>query len=347
MKWWPFKSEKRDAPDGDAVIAALLGQQSGDAAVAAAVGAVEAAAGIWARAFASASVEPATAATRGLTPQVLGAIARRLVTLGESLHLIAVSPMAGIQLIECSSWDVRGGDGWTYQIDLPHPARTQTRVVSGEQVIHCRWATKRSTPWRGESPLSLSTTTAGLAKRIEQSLYQDFGSPIGTVIFGGAEADIEQSPGTGEPQTEQLRDKVSKLRGGVAVANADRLSGPSDLLVNNSPTTERIGPSPPAEIAQLRTVTEHTIYASMGIPPALVAAGSAGAQRESWRQFLHGAVRPVARTVEQELAAKLDTPVTLGFDALFASDLTGRARAFRQLIDGGVSTEEAKAVCGL
>ena len=31
-------------------------------------------------------------------------------------------------------------------------------------------------------------------------------------------------------------------------------------------------------------------------------------QREAWRRFLHGSVSPVARLVEAELSAKLDTP---------------------------------------
>ncbi len=63
----------------DSTVAALHAAASGSDADAAAVASVEIAAGAWGRAFMSAEVEPATRATRALTPCVLGLIGRQLI----------------------------------------------------------------------------------------------------------------------------------------------------------------------------------------------------------------------------------------------------------------------------
>ena len=77
-------------------------------------------------------------------------------------------------------------------------------------------------------------------------------------------------------------------------------------------------------------------------------AGDAAGQRESWRRFLHGSVAPVAALLASELAVKLDVPdLRLSFDSLFSSDLSGRARAFQSLVNGGISTDKAAGLAGL
>ena len=77
-------------------------------------------------------------------------------------------------------------------------------------------------------------------------------------------------------------------------------------------------------------------------------AGDAAGQRESWRRFLHGSVQPLAELLAVELADKLAVPgLRLGFDALFASDLSGRARAFGSLVQGGMEADRAARLAGL
>ncbi len=74
----------------------------------------------------------------------------------------------------------------------------------------------------------------------------------------------------------------------------------------------------------------------------------AAGQRESWRRFLHGSVQPLGDLLAVELADKLDAPgLRLTFDRLFASDLSGRARAFQCLTGGGMDAERAAAAAGL
>ena len=63
---------------------------------------------------------------------------------------------------------------------------------------------------------------------------------------------------------------------------------------------------------------------------------------------LHGAVQPLAELLSVELSAKLDAPgLRLSFDRLFASDLSGRARAFQSMVNGGLDVAKAAALAGL
>ena len=71
------------------------------------------------------------------------------------------------------------------------------------------------------------------------------------------------------------------------------------------------------------------------------------AQRESWRRFLHGSVQPLARLIEVELQAKLETDVKLTFEALFASDISAKSRAYATLTKAGIDPAEAGRLVGL
>ena len=52
--------------------------------------------------------------------------------------------------------------------------------------------------------------------------------------------------------------------------------------------------------------------------------------------------------IEVELREKLDSPsLSLGWQALMASDISGRARAFGSLVNGGMEIDRALAVTGL
>ena len=58
--------------------------------------------------------------------------------------------------------------------------------------------------------------------------------------------------------------------------------------------------------------------------------------------------RLVGRIVAAELSDKLDLPgLTLGFEALYGSDVVGRASAFKRLVEGGMAIEKAVALAGL
>ena len=111
---------------------------------------------------------------------------------------------------------------------------------------------------------------------------------------------------------------------------------------------QRIGADPPRAAVDLRSEASMAVLAACGVPLSLVADRDGTAQRESWRRFLHGSLMPVAETVAAELSTKLCVPsLTLSFNRLFASDLSGRARAFQSMVGGGMEVARAAALAGL
>ena len=58
--------------------------------------------------------------------------------------------------------------------------------------------------------------------------------------------------------------------------------------------------------------------------------------------YVHAFLAPVGEIVTAELGDQLNTPsLRLDFPALFASDITGRARAFASMVQAGMEIERA------
>ena len=90
------------------------------------------------------------------------------------------------------------------------------------------------------------------------------------------------------------------------------------------------------------------MLAQLGVPVSLGGAGGEGAaMREGWRQFLYSTIAPAARMLEFELTFKLDRRINLDFRELYSSDLTGRSRAFSQMVSGGMDPGKAAGLAGL
>ena len=109
----------------------------------------------------------------------------------------------------------------------------------------------------------------------------------------------------------------------------------------------RIGAHPPDSLPTLRDAVEATILAVCGIPPDLARPG--GRTRESYRQFLHASVEPLAALVAAELSDKLGAAVLLRFGRLEAGDITGKSRAWRSLTgkEGSMTDADARRITGL
>ena len=50
--------------------------------------------------------------------------------------------------------------------------------------------------------------------------------------------------------------------------------------------------------------------------------------------------------IEAELTEKLDSEIELDFSELRASDLAGRSRAYKQLIEAGMTDQQASIISG-
>ena len=335
----------------DARIAAILAAAGGDAAAdVGGIAAVEIASGLWGRAMASASVAPDTAATRAITPAVLELVGRELVRKGEALFEIMV--IGGeARLLPVSWWDVYGSfepESWEYQITLAGPDRTSTRRVRADRVVHLRYATTPTEPWRGVSPLAHCRATSDLAAMLETRLSQEAAASVGAFI------PVPQDGGSGGDDDPQavLKGDIAGAKGRAVLVETTSAGWSEGRQA--APTRDwesrRFGANPPAVLDALRSSSARHVLAACGVPIELVEPAEGSGAREAFRRFLHATISPAAALVQDELRQKLDTPdLVLGFDALFAADVQGRARAWRSLAgqEASLDPQTAARLVGL
>ena len=320
----------------DAIVEALLKEATGGTtASVASLGVTEACAGLWGRSFASATVTPFNMATAALTPAVLEAIGRRLLLHGQAVFEIVVEGDA-VSLVEASNWEIEERGQWLYRADFSTPEGTYTRALSADRVLHPRIGASSKRPWQGESPIPSST--AKLAAGLETKLTQEVGGPVGNVL-----------PLPHKGSVTALQADIDKLGGRtVLVESTAGGYGDKEAAPKMDWLTRRIGANPPESMIGLRKDVQASILAACGCPGSLLERSDGTLAREEMRRFLHSTISPVSRIVADELAVKLDTPgLAFDFKALFASDLSGRARAFQSMVGGGMEVEKAAAQAGL
>ena len=182
---------------------------------------------------------------------------------------------------------------------------------------------------------------------IEDALADESGSTRGHILPVPAGPDAENED---DDPLADLRKDIASLRGKTALVETVASGwGEGGLAAPQSDwRPQRIGANPPPSLATLRTDSAQAVLAACGCSADLFASGDASGQRESWRRFLHGSVQPLGDLLAAELADKLAIPgLALRFDRLFASDLSGRARAFGSLVQGGMDKDRAARLAGL
>ena len=341
MRMWPWGKVERRESATDAIVEALISQAGGSSMPPSveALGAVEAAAGLWSRAFASATVEPQTPATASLTPSVLAAIGRGLAVRGEAVFALDVNGV--LQLTQAASWKVSGGvrpETWTYAVELPLPSgRVVKRTLPAEAVLHLRYSTRPAKPWAGISPLGMADETRALATWIERRLAEETSTATSYVLPLPEGADVDQ-----------LKSDIKGGRGKLHIVDTTAAAwgdGPASAPRADW-KSNRLGADPPESLAKLRGDVRGDVLAAFGVPNLVF--GSGGSAREAYRQFLASTITPIAKIVVEELADKLDTPaLALDFTELRAADIAGRARAYGVLINAGYDPAEAASVTGL
>ena len=356
VKWFRRTEKRSTEIDGytNILLNAVESQaDSDDSGLVRGVAAIETAAGLWRRAFASAAVEPATPRTQALTPEFLGWIGQELVLRGEGLAVIQVE-RGRLDLLPVGDFTVTGKASrrsWRYRCTVYGPSSTFTyQRAPSDQVIHCRWSYNAELPEFGASPWKRAHISSTLLGNMEKRLSEETGGIVGHLLPvpsdpAPSEVDGEEVDAYGE-----LRNTLKTIKGKTALV--ETTSGGYGEGMNTAPRKDfqpvRLGANPPQSLRELREDVAHSILQACGIPLSLVSErGDGAARREAWRQFLHASVSPVARTVEAELSEKLETPVSLNFDRLFASDIASKARAAASLAKAGVEIDEALRMAGL
>ena len=316
----------------------LGGRPYPGAAAAARTSAAETCARWWSAALGSAAVEADPYGA--VTADVLALAGRELIRDGEVVFDIAVSAAGSVRLIPAMTAWVQGDpdpQSWRYRLTLAGPSNVRTVDRPAAAVVHLRWSELTRAPWRGVGPLELAREGARRAWAAETRL-----ADVASIGVGQAHILSTELADNDDSLKEWLDDYADWLRannGGPFVTS--RKFDATDLSRGRAPE--------PADIDNAREALS-AIAAACGIPPTLLAAepSAATGQREAFRQFLFGAVSPLADLLAVELRDKLDAPdLALSFEELRAADIAGRARAFGSLVKAGYAPQQAAEVCGL
>ena len=352
MSWWAElmggsgRTEKRSYTQS--AISSRLLYHTGKQADAVGLAALEFAAGLIGRSLATAETSGNSIAASVITPAFLQSVGRALVRRGKIVYGIEVAG-GKIQLSTASFWDIEGKpqpDSWWYRLTINGPSGDQIKLFPATSVLHFRFATEPGREWRGLSSLQLADETAKLAGHLEGRLAEEISSPVGSLI----PIPVDAGGGKEDDVLALLKQDIATIGGQhvfvETTANAwGEGRGAAPL---GDWKARRIGAHPPDVLRALRSEVVQAVIAACGIPPGLADPRSDGtAQRESFRRFLHVCLLPLARLIEAEIATKLETEIRLSFDGLFASDLSGRARAFGSLVKGGMDIFKAAALAGL
>ena len=356
---WPWhRLETRESGGDytDAVTRLVEAQAAGQlAADAGRTAAVEVSAGSLSRALIAADVEAEPFAAWAITPSYLAQIGRDLIRKGESLHVIR-STGGRLRLDPSAAWNYEssGPDpaSWVIRATTYGPSESRTETLPASGVVHIRWGSDAGTPYRGSGPVSYAAGTGRLLAELERSLADEAAGPVASLI---PVPDTGTGTGTGDdaagddPQ-EGLRGDIRNARGRALLL--ETTAAGYDLGRDAAPRKDwipaRLGPNPPAPLVDVWREAYAQTLAAAGLPVALTAAGADGtAQREAFRRYLTLTVQPVAKVIAAELSAKLETPVRLTFADLYAHDVVGRAAAYRQMRQAGMSDDDARRIAGL
>ena len=338
MAFWNRKTEDRGYTEA-AILSILRGAEGGLVAEVSATGAVQASASLLGRCMVLAEIDPPLVAET-LTPAVMYDVGCALMSEGEAVFLIDVVD-GRVMLTRAASWDIRNaGNSWRYKLQISGPTETQTKDVPAEQVFHPRINVDPSQPHKGRSPAEIGGYTSQMAANLERSLSDETGASSGAVLPHPSNLQGDR--------LEALKTDLARLSGQTALVESmtkglgeGRAGAPADWQ------PRRIGAHPPESLIALRADACKAVLALCGVPPSIFDGGSnANAAREGLRQYLHSTITPVAALVAEEAKVKLHPDTSFSFENLMASDLQGKARGCKALVDAGFTLEQAAKMSG-
>ncbi len=344
--------ETRDSGSGytDALLSLLVANAQGNAAKADVntSGALELAAGVVGRAFASAKVEtPRSLVSDVLTPSTLAHIGRGLIRAGECVFAINVEG-GDLALLPASAWDIAGGvrpESWEYRLSLGAPDGTAETTLPYSGVIHVRYAYAPERAWIGLSPLEIARQAGQLDAEINQALADESGMPRGGILPLPQQTEDDDDDDT-EPKLETT---LGKLRGGIMTVESMATSAAGgyqeapkkDWMVN------RVGADFKQPLVALRRDADELILGLCGVPIEYLKSSDGSALREAYRRMLFGTIQPLGAIVAEELSRKLETPIRFAWDELRAADRAAGARAYKALKEAQMPEDQALRLSGL
>lgn len=324
----------------DRVLAMIESDAAGTSADVSGTAAAEAVAGLLSRNLADAEV---TGDPMGfVTPDFLAQVGRDLVLLGQSLHVIKMTPAMN-DLIPASQWHWQGTGAhpstWTVRATCYGPSTSETRIYPWAGVVFLTWGKQTGAPYRGRPVTQWAKHTAKLSAELERSLADESSGPITNLV-----------PVPEGIQPDQMNDLVTTVRNarGKVVYPETHAAGAGDP--GNRPDRdwkpERLGPAMEMAQVSLSEKAFSRMLAAYGCPPSLFTDSQSQAQREALRRWHLSTVKPIARMIEHELTRKLETTIKLKFDS-YPLDMVSRATVVDKLVRAGVPTATALDAVGL
>lgn len=291
--------------------------------------------GLYARAFASANI---TGIAQTIHADTMALIGRALADKGQALVYFENG-----EAMPVSTWDISGGScdplTWRYKITYAVPNGSKSRTLPALDVLHFRINPTAARPWEGRSPFDIALSATTLAVRAECALSNELRTPIGGVI---------PIPNGSPPDTvTSLRNDLKGLKGDFVTLESMAASWGEGAQGNRDWAVVRYKPEPDGETVKTYTESQQTLLAACGVPVELATSAEGSGTREAWRRFLHSTLQPVGNVIVAELRRKLTGTPAIDFDALMASDLQGRARAFQSMVGAGMAIERAATLAGL
>ena len=337
--------EKRaDSSYQESLLTLLTNQAGGSRAFATATAALESCVGTVGRAFAACQIHGPDYAVEALTPNVLSLIGRDLVRKGEIIFKLDVFD-GRLRLWPATSYDIYGDrdpQNWRYRIDMAGPdIRITQEDAPADSVLHFTYAVEVERPWRGRGPISFAQLAGRLSAETAAALADEASGPRGSFL---------PMPGKDgqDSTTDALRSDIRSASGSMLTVESMASAWKSGEAPPGDWIQKRFGPSPPDGLVKLLGTASMEVMAACGLSPSLFLDGDGTGKREAWRQALFGTIMPLGKLVETELRKKLcSTDIKLSWSQLRASDLQARARSFKNMVEGGFTTEKAAALSGL
>ena len=249
------------------------------------------------------------------------------------------------RLATAASWDVTGGSdpaGWTYRVSLAGPSQQSTIEIPASGVIHIRYASDTTTPWRGVGPLQSARLAGRLSAEVSTALADELSGPRGQLL------PLPNVSGD-DPEIDLLKGDIKALGGGLAFveSQADQFGSGPTTNPSSGWQLRRLGADIPSGSIEAARLAFSEVVAACGLSVALWDDSTGTGRREGYRQALHSVIAPLGRIAAAELTAKLETAVDMDWRELRAGDISGRARALQSMVGAGMDLAKAMSLSGL
>ena len=348
IKWGKTEKRQSGGDFSNAVVRLIENQAAGRAADSGASAALESCAGALSRALASAVVDAAPYAAAAINPIVLGQMGRDLCRSGASMHVIAMDAADRLELLPCSSWFFQGSASrstWSVRSTVYGPSTSETRHTTYDGVVWLSWGSQPGTSYVGESPQQWASATNRMLTEVERSLADELGGPITPLIpypeDGGDGGDTDT--------LKELKADITAARGRATFVQTTAGGfGDPGGAPRKDWVASRLGPNPPAAMAEIARDAYAMMIGACGASVSMFNDADGTSQRESVRRWYMLTVLSIARLIEYELSAKLETPVVLNFPTLqYFTDMQMRGGLLRNLKTAEVPIDEAMKLAGL